>query len=427
MKSSGAKFDFVDRQESFDILARSTEKRLSFIEGDSGYQDRNNHPISFLADGPGTGKSRFLDEVSDSFKAHIEARKSQFPLLEKSLKDVLVIRVTFGNDSLYVREDVEMGVSQALAIRILDPYIENARQYIGSWKPDNDLVLVHSLKLIMSKRKRTSSIFLCVDEVNKVHSLSPKDLNDLVGMLGSMSCSFRPFLVPILAGTVIDSIKVSMIKSSHPSLHIPLPLLSYESSLTMFTKTYGAPERNSYLRQLVADMGGHPRALEILLDCLRSFRISRVKKQHLHAIMKEVEKNIYSRYHLRHICIEGAVASAFLSLDVLLHSLVPGAKGLNYTNIAEMGIVKLAEDLYARSKVYIPFVFVSAWLRRRDPAKFPVVRLWADLLLGKDFWWQDWERFNHIYFAFRLSLYSYVHYKTLYLFFFCRLQIQSFF
>ena len=47
VETSGSKFEFVDRQESFDSLARAIEKRLA----SNGAQDRNLHPIPFLGHG----------------------------------------------------------------------------------------------------------------------------------------------------------------------------------------------------------------------------------------------------------------------------------------------------------------------------------------------------------------------------------------
>ena len=101
VETSGAKFEFVDRQESF---ARSIEKRLA----SNGAWDRNLHPFPFLAHGPGTGKSRFLDEISKSFKTHVDARKSEYPLLVKALADALIIRVSFGNGSASLLKSLEL-------------------------------------------------------------------------------------------------------------------------------------------------------------------------------------------------------------------------------------------------------------------------------------------------------------------------------
>lgn len=409
VETSGSKFEFVDRQESFDSLARAIEKRLA----SNGAQDRNLHPIPFLADGPGTGKSRFLDETSKAFKTYVDARKSTYPLLANSLTDALFIRVTFGNGSVFRSEEVEFGISKALAIRMLDPYFENARKYINTWKSDGDSVIEHALKLLMSKRKRTSSIFLCVDEVNKMHSLSPRLFKELFNVLGSMSCSHSPFLVPILAGTVIGPIEEVVSESSHPPLHIPLPLLSYDSSLKIVSNNSGTPESNRQLMHLVGDMGGHPRALEFLFDSLPPTDLSTMERMSMDWVECQVRVQLKLRYNLTALPIEGAIATAFLSLDVMRNDPVPGVKDITFLTLAEKGVVKLKEAQDGKVKVYVPYVFVCASLLCRSEVQFPVVKLWKELLLDQNFWWQDWEVFNRNYFAFRLSLYSYLGYKTL--------------
>lgn len=107
----------------------------------------------------------------------------------------------------------------------------------------------------------------------------------------------------------------------------------------------------------------------------------------------------------------GAIGTAFLSLEVLKSDPVPNAGGLDFVTLAERGIVKLKQVEYPSFKVHIPYVFVSASLRER-PRSDPL-KLWKELVLGEDFYWQQWETFNCNYFAFRLSLYSYLNFKTL--------------
>lgn len=404
VKTSGAQFEFVDYQDSFGVLARVLETRLFKF----GIQDCNRHPIPLLIDGPGTGKSRFLDEVSKSFKAHVEARKTRYPLLTEALADALIIRVTgdFG------QSNPELEICQALAVRILAPYYENANEYVKSWTFKGRQAIEHALELITEKRKRTSSIFLCMDDVTQVHSRSPIDFREIIHILGGMSCVYEPIFVPMFSGNAIEPVKKIFTGTFHPREDIPLPLLSYESSLAILAKASGIPECNPYLRHLVADMGGHPKALEFLLDALQSADPFWVQGHRVEDILLEVEAKLAQMCNLESAPIDGVIATSFLSSDANIYDPVCGAKDLAFWNFAEMGIVKLHETFFV-AKVYVPYVFVSASLRCRSHEEFPIVKLWKELLLDQDFWWQDWKNFNRNYFAFRLSLYSYLGHKTL--------------
>ncbi len=79
-----------------------------------------------------------------------------------------------------------------------------------------------------------SCIVLGIDEVNKVYEMGVKwqDLRlifKLIRLVDSLICEFSPFFIPVLAGTVIGPIKSAVREPRYLPLHIPLPLLSFES------------------------------------------------------------------------------------------------------------------------------------------------------------------------------------------------------
>ena len=65
-------FKIFDQILSFQILAECLSTRYLFWLDHS----EGNHPIPFVADGPGAGKSRFLQEISGSFKEYVKNSKS---------------------------------------------------------------------------------------------------------------------------------------------------------------------------------------------------------------------------------------------------------------------------------------------------------------------------------------------------------------
>ncbi|PKK62658.1 hypothetical protein RhiirC2_870086 [Rhizophagus irregularis] len=71
--SVGKDFEFRGRDNTFKILWEG-KNDLNGIRGrfeDIKNNNKNAHPIPFLAGGPGTGKSRFLDELERLTKEHV--------------------------------------------------------------------------------------------------------------------------------------------------------------------------------------------------------------------------------------------------------------------------------------------------------------------------------------------------------------------
>ena len=413
-------FEFLDRQGSFHILALSIEKRLSLNHTQT---DRNNHPLPFLADGPGSGKSRFLDELSVSFRTYVADNSEKYPRLATFLESALFLSVTFGNGTAYGQMEVGK-IEQALSSRILRTFLNNADEYVEGMGSRH---LKKTLDYVLSRGKY-SGVFLGIDEVNRVHDISSADFKCLFNLAGSLSCCFKPFLVPVLAGTIIGRIVpvlagtiIGRIQdivstSTHPPLHIPLPLLSFDSSLQVIIHAVKTDKKMtksaaSYLRHLVMDMGGHCRALEFLYDVLKRGD-SWMRGEHLDDIMTEVQVTLKQRYPMASISMEGLIAAAFLSLSVSQRGTVHGTNNLDFLDFEERGVAKLEPVDNGRAyKVLIPYVFASTALGFGCVSE--VGCFWKALLWNQDYWWQDWEKFSCNYFAFRLSLFSYLEHKKL--------------
>jgi hypothetical protein len=216
--------------------------------------------------------------------------------------------------------------------------------------------------------------------------------------------------VPVLAGTVIGPIQEVISKSTHPPLHIPLPLLSFESCLDIIAKKnpqkYTAEFMSKYeLRQLIYDVGGHCRALEILYLALES------KSNSLPSYWRDVYtifvSDVGKRYQsLGNMPYYGyVVAKSFLSLQVGRNEKVLNT-GLTFMNLEEMGVIKLVARKLGRYDVKIPLIFVECSFR--DAAIDDLTRLWKLPAVGVVFGWEGWEKFNCDYLAFRIGLFAYL-------------------
>ncbi len=156
-------------------------------------------------------------------------------------------------------------------------------------------------------------------------------------------------------------------------------------------------------RILISDVGGHCRALEILYDALQQNDFS--VGSYWDGVANQVRVELERRYSVSFLPLAAAIALHFLSVDVREENDYPDDKSLRFIDLEEKGILKVVGE-----KLSMPYVFVVCFLLRGKVT--PYSKIWTELLIGDDFWWQDWEVFNRNYIAFRLSLYSYLGIKT---------------
>jgi hypothetical protein len=431
VSSTGADFSFSDRESSFEILASSLEKR--FYCHKFRLRDKMLHKLPFLADGPGSGKSRFLQELPKSFAAYVKNLKQSFYInkdlpvvvgsylkdthaafddFKNTLSSALFINISFGNGSVYTSDEMQIGIQKSLCLRILYPFFAHRYpsysyllfDYLKKGISLPNLSFENTLDLLGKDRK---CIVLGIDEVNVLHMVSKDLFKQLFSLVGSISCSHPSFFVPVLAGTVVGPMMEVVSNSMYPPLHIPLPLLSFDSCVHILSvKDQRLAEQvktDDSLRQVVSEIGGHCRALEILYEALEKF--SNKSSHHLDNIISSVVNTLSSLYPISKIPLFGkAIAYYFLSMRVVEEKKVSEFESpLTFLNLEEYGILKLHRRLDNSIRVKIPFIFVLCYLEYSDDE---YSKFWVRLLISNKMYWQPWEEFNCSYMAFRLSLYA---------------------
>ncbi|GES83531.1 hypothetical protein GLOIN_2v1815824 [Rhizophagus clarus] len=120
----GKDFEFYGRDEAIDTLWNGDKsvvrdgiaKRFKFRKE----EDRNFYCIPVLASGPGTGKSRFLDEVEKLIMSKIN--KSNDESICKGFSNMVVINTTYGNCSIPFPGDKNFGPAVSISSCILFEY-----------------------------------------------------------------------------------------------------------------------------------------------------------------------------------------------------------------------------------------------------------------------------------------------------------------
>ncbi|CAG8678714.1 15452_t:CDS:2 [Funneliformis mosseae] len=319
VETFGARFTLCGRDDTIETLwnGGGTEQsngilnRFKNFRSDHPKQDRNLHPIPFLACGPGTGKSQFLQELVNIIRD--KALNSGDQDIMSILGNEVFLNVTYGNGTEASDFDVNIGAEASLALRILYNYFVHGNESFTKFRDEiigqenaKQLTLALVLRTICeSKRKENRNIkkiaiIVGIDEVNKVYDKNRNKFCDLVSTIGSMSCSPEMFFVPILAGTVEGPLQLIITKSMHPPLQLPLHLLDMDDMLKIafdlgFDENF--IHRNNLFGRMISDVGGQVRALELFYDHIsNASRTHRWDDIDLLDIMISLEVELSKRY-----------------------------------------------------------------------------------------------------------------------------------
>ncbi len=250
--------------------------------------------------------------------------------------------------------------------------------------------------------------FLGIDEVNKVYSVNYGRFKELINSTGAAGMHDGDrFFVPILAGTVIGAIEDTVSGSTFPQFSIPLPLLSMESSRRIFelkNEQYAAVMDDPRFGRLVAQMGGHCRALEELY--VQMGNIYNGQDDYYDNVLEAVTLSLSDKYRgslrNRFPAYWDVIALSFLSIQSSHDQPLHHSPRMNMRRIEEMGMAKVENG-----RVLIPYIFVRLILRMNTDDRAKYAKHWNKYIETDKLLWQHWEIFNLKYMALRVSMFSY--------------------
>jgi hypothetical protein len=219
--------------------------------------------------------------------------------------------------------DKYRGIEKAICLQVLNQIAPNENlEFVSDYNSDVDSLLAIILCALGSD---SGCVVLGVDEVNKIWEAKPEALKVLIFHLGSYSCTPPTFFVPILAGTVFVPIERLITKSTHPLCHIPLPLLTHDSSVSIVRAALASrnlleKSNDVEFERVVSDIGGHCRSLEFLYD---SITTTANTLSFWMACYEDVRSQIKRKYYLDEPVFATAIANSFLSKPVSRTAPVP--------------------------------------------------------------------------------------------------------
>ena len=205
---NGRRLLFKDRESSTKELVNCMQER--FVNWQNGETDKQFYPIPFLAEGPGVGKSRYLNELSEMLK-NIKTDNEE---LNEYLFEPTFINVTFNSDFTYLTGEIKDGIEQSLCTRILYQF-NGEKTFKEFYKNcDEDFTLCEILNPL--REANVKCVVLCIDEVGKIEELSENRFKDLFKLIiaSNPKASDGLFFVSLCAGTIIEKIRTTVLRTS---------------------------------------------------------------------------------------------------------------------------------------------------------------------------------------------------------------------
>ncbi|RUS15009.1 hypothetical protein BC937DRAFT_93035 [Endogone sp. FLAS-F59071] len=440
--SFGSGFPLLRREDTLNTLWNGTSDRNGVYKRFEQHHlsDRTQHPIALLACGPGTGKSRFLQEVGEMLRE--KANSCTDENIKKAFSNMLAVNITYGNASSASQEDVTIGGEASIAIRLLYEYFISTNS--ANIKPKVNIGKLYATKGIKSLKLWITVNVICsdfisrgvstgpavlvlgIDEVSILYRLNKETFRQVVYAVGSQSCTTTdPFFIPILAGTIQGPVEDIAKESTYRLLLPPLPLLTDDDVINIGSKLH-LTEDNKILRLTedylkndilfrcsISDIGGMPRAVEIfynkfiyemgkidiipeednkLTETLQNVDVVTLMKKLLTELGTLYPFNAYMDF------MTPVLAKAILEIPVDIDDNVKvGEIETSYKQLRSAGIINLepikeSENYY----IYVSYRFCSNFINAKQEIS-----------------WGGWKQFNMQFFALRLCLFSVLGIKTI--------------
>jgi hypothetical protein len=430
-------FEYVGRMGSFSTFMRNVSKRHDFWLRD--ITSKELHELSILDDGPGSGKTRFMQEIPFMIKKFLESQSCEAKLKEK-LESAKCINISFNSAWTYsLAEAQKFTIEKSLCLRLLHQFLR--KEFPGTFRSfvaycgEMEFNLGSILQLL--SKGGVNCLFISIDEVNKIYECDKVQFKELFSLIAELSTMQDLFLVPILAGTVIGPMRSALEGSNHSCLSIPLTLLTAEDSTKIFQEALN-DHRKEYqytvipqfvdnseiLKELIEDSSGHCRILQFLFLSL----IEQKQFDDEELYWKNVKEYLFITlnriYSISKHPLAGAIIYSYISEEITEEDLVPEDRSLNFLKLCEKGYIKLVN-----SRVKVPGLFIQCFFKNVSKHEVFFSSFWKNLVNSDDTHWPGWEKFCILYFAFRLAMYAYLkkqlnaHNETRY----SRMRISEFF
>eukprot|EP00808_Paulinella_micropora_P030802 g8873.t1 len=382
------------REDAIRLLCETISKRFDNCLARRTDKEKQPHLICFAT--AGTGKSRLAQEALPLLQQHVE-----HPELRALLRNSSVaVHVTFNGGTKVDRWDRENGAQAALSARVLASYFGVE---IESLRFLRRIELRAALDCILLDFRRRRSLdqdspvafYLAIDDAGQTlldvenAQAARSFLKDISNAAGSWL--LRPprsvFPIILITGTTAQAIaSILSTESSHPYVSLPVPLLSLNESDDIL-RELGLEDwaNDGRVQQLLADIGGLPRLLEILFSSLQELveRGQRPTNASWATVQRALMTFVEQRTgHLNEEVVHAIVRAALTREIVTNYGVAHGQQ--TWGDLERSGAVFLRKKKQGGmvvEKRRLPDI-VEALFRLPEP------RFWE---------WQTWEKFKALF------------------------------
>ncbi|CAB5186239.1 unnamed protein product [Rhizophagus irregularis] len=422
----------LNREDTIETLWNLIKERYP----NRNYKDKGHHSIPVLAGGPGTGKSRFLDEIKRLLRRCINKSDEK---IRNGFANMVVLNTTYGNGSPANSFDIRIisnrsteiiNGQKSLALRILFEYFRPQYEISElTFSQFNtlcnklkavDFTLDTALRVIYAdfikqRKQETSScpplvLVLGIDEFNNLHDLQKNACKELIKTIGGVMCSkHEPILLPLRLLNNDDAISIG-------------------KRMNLFDDDYVC--RHPYFRISISDVGGHVRTLEYYYSNFAKQKDDKMKlgtetgetglyDVNIGKVMEYVKHKIVNKYQINRYTsyLSVPLAKAILGLpvgklDAVKKENVKDHEGKlqTYEELVSMGLINLvpAGTLYL---IRLPYLWVCAIA---EYSTDPDLSNWKSMLQYDDpINWQNFEDFNAKFLALHLGLFRLLGYEKI--------------
>lgn len=370
--SEGSKWEYQSDPNVHALLRYEITNHYSYWK--EGIKDKHTHPLFLCLSGPGTGKSRLLNE----FPRLVKESVSEVIELEPFIKDhsyCFNVSFEFGTEE----DNDPFDPSSAIGTRMMYQLQDQL-----SWadfrkkSPYSIPEAIRSFSKIIRQESSNICIILCIDGMHKLkHKRKNKNSSfyNTISAICSVVNDNDAFVVAICSATLYHAVTDVLEASSQrrifliPPLINPGPIFDKKDELTSL---------------LASDMGGHGRALEMLYVTLSN---SPIQEFGYTNVLLEVVFRIRMAYPdiIKYI---NELESILLHVIARKSASSLGKKSLD--RILSLGLFRLNERkdllefpyvlwLICKSKA-LPWENYHSWAPKEDQDVFRT--------------WEEWEDFN---------------------------------
>ncbi|KAK1930433.1 hypothetical protein P3T76_014104 [Phytophthora citrophthora] len=360
-----------------------------------GDEDKQNHALHLVMSGPGTGKSRMLDEMKGLL--YEAAVRSKDQTLIDRMEKPYVFRVTFENGtqatgSLFNPAIPELDISYRMLYQfwtggttfgIFSYHLQTfTEQRLGI----EDVIGI--LAKLEKKDVKEMTVILCVDAFQHLMNDGSKDcpfyrvMRSVCGFLNSS----RAFTVCVCSATIEKPVSEALAGSPQKRLFLVPPALDGKEIFKPETPTK---------KLLVGDMGGHGRALETL-DLVLQQEGAHVEELDPISVIKKVVdelKHVYPGLFDRGV-FTPAVCKELMSaiISQRRYDVTDAIGDLTVDKLRSLGLFRLTSE----GRLECAFIFLVE-LMRNLPALVDEISNFDEQLTRSVTTWQQFERFVGFY------------------------------